>query len=182
MTIEKAVEGIWISVGLLWVVSAVIAKHAKQLQSRKSRRVQVALTLAGFFFMFSRMSEFGILAWRFVPRTLAVEETGLLLTALGCLFAIWARVTIGRNWSASVATKRDHRLITSGPYAVVRHPIYSGLLFALTGTAIVYGEGRDLLAVILITLGWWPKMQVERPLCPMNSEENISNIGSISRL
>ena len=59
------------------------------------------------------------------------------LTAIGIGFAVWARVSIGRNWSPRPAVKDHHELVTTGPYAYVRHPIYTGILLATLGSALL---------------------------------------------
>jgi protein-S-isoprenylcysteine O-methyltransferase Ste14 len=86
---------------------------------------------------------------------------GLIVLAAGLAFSVWARVCLGRNWSATVTIKQDHELVRSGPYALVRHPIYSGLLFALLGTAIAIGEWRGLVAFAVITAGFLVKIYAE---------------------
>lgn len=88
-----------------------------------------------------------LLSARFIPEGAAAPWLGAALVAGALGFAVWARFQLGRNWSDRVAVKEDHVLITSGPYAIVRHPIYSGLLLALVGTALAVGEWRSLLAV-----------------------------------
>jgi protein-S-isoprenylcysteine O-methyltransferase Ste14 len=75
--------------------------------------------------------------------------------------AVWARVFLGANWSATVTIKQDHEIIRNGPYALVRHPIYSGFLLGMLGTAIAIGEVRGLIAWGLAFLGWWLKLQTE---------------------
>jgi protein-S-isoprenylcysteine O-methyltransferase Ste14 len=79
---------------------------------------------------------------------------GIALTVAGFAFAIWARAHLGRNWSIGVTSKVQHELIRTGPYRLVRHPIYSGLLLAMIGTVLVLGELRGLLAILLVYLGW----------------------------
>jgi protein-S-isoprenylcysteine O-methyltransferase Ste14 len=86
---------------------------------------------------------------------------GLLLTIAGLLFACWARVVLGRNWSGVVQLKQDHELIEAGPYHYVRHPIYSGLLLAFLGTALMIGEWRALLAAAIIAISFWRKLRLE---------------------
>ena len=71
----------------------------------------------------------------FTP-TLILGWAGALLTAIGIGFAIWARVNLGRNWSSRPAVKEQHELVTTGPYAYVRHPIYTGIMLAALGTAL----------------------------------------------
>ena len=101
------------------------------------------------------------LAARFVPQTVECEICGVAVTMAGLAIAIWARFYLGANWSATVTLKQGHELIRSGPYSVVRHPIYSGLLLAMLGTAIYVGEIRGLFAVALATWAWKMKSRVE---------------------
>jgi protein-S-isoprenylcysteine O-methyltransferase Ste14 len=68
---------------------------------------------------------------------------------LGTAIAIWARYCLGEYWSARVTLKEDHKLIRTGPYAYVRHPIYTGMLLGMIGAALVVGEWRGLVAVLL---------------------------------
>jgi hypothetical protein len=72
----------------------------------------------------------------------SVEFPGLALTAAGVGFCIWARAYPGGHWSGSVTVKVDHQLVRTGPYRLVRHPIYTGFLLGLVGTALVRGEVR----------------------------------------
>ena len=88
----------------------------------------------------------------------------LLAVGLGVAFAIWARRHLGEFWSARVTLKEDHHLIQSGPYARVRHPIYSGLLLAMIGTALFVGEWRAALGVFLVFVGHWLKARREESL------------------
>ena len=88
-------------------------------------------------------------------------QLGAALTFAGIAFAIWARVWMAGNWSSDVTLKRDHELIVDGPYRWVRHPIYTGILLALLGTALAVGEWRGLLAVVLAAAAFWRKLGIE---------------------
>ena len=90
-----------------------------------------------------------------------VETLGIAITAAGLLFTIWARTYLGRNWSGTVTVKVGHQLIRSGPYRWVRHPIYSGLILATIGTAIVRGQVRGIVAVVLLWIGFVMKSRIE---------------------
>lgn len=79
----------------------------------------------------------------------------------GTSFAIWARVRLAGNWSGTVTLKQNHELIVEGPYRWVRHPIYSGLLTAIIGTALARGEWRGLIAVAVATIALWRKLRLE---------------------
>jgi protein-S-isoprenylcysteine O-methyltransferase Ste14 len=83
------------------------------------------------------------------------------LTASGIAVAFWARWHLGTNWSGVVTLKEGHELIRTGPYRAMRHPIYTGILLALLGTAITFGEVRALLAVALAWLSFYIKARRE---------------------
>jgi protein-S-isoprenylcysteine O-methyltransferase Ste14 len=108
------------------------------------------LPLVGACYLLARPeAHYGWLGARFVPAQPAVEWIGVLLTAAGVAVAFWARWHLGANWSGVVTLKEGHELIRSGPYRAIRHPIYTGILLGLLGTAIAMGEARGLLAVAI---------------------------------
>jgi protein-S-isoprenylcysteine O-methyltransferase Ste14 len=118
--------------------------------------------VVGFFPLFgpSRLSA----SFRFVPVTTILPRVGLALTILGLGFAIWARIHLGRFWSGTITLKENHELIRSGPYAFVRHPIYTGLLTAAAGTALARGTFSALLGLALIGVVCWLKIRAEEKL------------------
>lgn len=101
------------------------------------------------------------LTYRFVPGGAELPVIGMLMVLLGLLFAAWARVHLGGNWSGTVTVKEGHTLITNGPYRWVRHPIYTGMLMALLGTALAIGAAYGFIAAGLILLGFIIKLLVE---------------------
>jgi len=101
---------------------------------------------------------------RFVPSTPSLPWLGAALTLAGIAFAVWARVVLAGNWSGSVTLKRGHELVVQGPYRWVRHPIYTGLLTALIGTALARGEWRGLIAVAIAAASFWRKLRLEEAL------------------
>jgi protein-S-isoprenylcysteine O-methyltransferase Ste14 len=108
---------------------------------------RVCLILATILVFFPR-THLSFLAIRF-HNSHAIALTGFILTILGLAFAAWARDILGRNWSGRVIIQVDHQLITAGPYAYLRHPLYTGLLTALTGTTLVSGHYGALLGLSL---------------------------------
>jgi protein-S-isoprenylcysteine O-methyltransferase Ste14 len=156
------VPGLWVAWLLYWRISAVGVKAARRLESPASRAAHlVPLALAATLLWINSIPGGGVLFERFLPRSYASYWTGTALLALGLAFSVWARVYIGRNWSATVTIKEDHELIRSGPYALVRHPIYTGLLLAFIGTAIVRAEWRGVLAVLIVFAALWRKLRLE---------------------
>ncbi len=144
--------GVWVVYYAYWWAKANDLKQAKKVESASSRVFRlIAMASALCLFVLPNI-RLGLLDQRFVLSTLIQFWFGFVITTCGLLFSIWARHRLGANWSQAVTVKDDHRLITKGPYALVRHPIYTGLLFALFGTAVVFGQWRDLVAVA-ITLG-----------------------------
>ncbi len=109
----------------------------------------------------SRRIPWAALNARFVPLAAWPGVVGLALVVLGLGFATWARVDLGRNWSAAVTLKRDHELVRSGPYRWVRNPIYTGILIALAGSALARGRWSGVLAVAIAFGSFWYKARLE---------------------
>ena len=143
-------------VAVLWIVWlsywAVAGRRVKQAQWREPLQLQLLhqgpLVVAGALLATSHLWPPSFNA-RFLPAGQIEGAVGVVLVVLGLGFAVWARRHLGTNWSSAVELKDRHMLIRSGPYAWVRHPIYTGLLVAAVGTAVVVGERRGVLAVAL---------------------------------
>jgi protein-S-isoprenylcysteine O-methyltransferase Ste14 len=156
-----AIATAWIVFAVVWLIGAFTTKATVRRQSASSRLREIAPLAVAFVLLRSNPGLLPWLALRFVPHTFEWQSAGAVITVAGLLIAIWARFYLGKNWSAMVTVKQDHQLIRSGPYSVVRHPIYSGLLLGMLGTAIYVGEIRGLLAVALATWAWKMKSRVE---------------------
>jgi len=139
----------WILLALVWLVGAFTTKKTVRAQPGRNRIVYVTLVLLGALLFNVR---FGFLAMRVLPATAAAAYTGLALTIAGVAFTIWARFYLGSNWSGRPTIKQNHTLVRSGPYAVVRHPIYTGILVGLLGTAIAQGNLAALIGTVLILI------------------------------
>jgi protein-S-isoprenylcysteine O-methyltransferase Ste14 len=94
-----------------------------------------------------------------IPRPAAWLFAGLCV--IGFLFAWWARLYLGSLWSGSITAKRDHRVVDTGPYRLVRHPIYTGILFSAIATTIMNGTAAALAGTVLLTLGFYFKARQE---------------------
>jgi protein-S-isoprenylcysteine O-methyltransferase Ste14 len=162
--IFRVIQLLWLLLMVYWIAGATRSKPTRRTEWRAWSWIRLALTVFIFASLFSPAARIGWLAQRFVPQTFALAVTGLILTALGIGLAAWARYTLGRNWSAAVALKQSHELVSTGPYARIRHPIYSGVLLGLVGTALAIGEWRALLAVVVLAASWLVKARKEEAL------------------
>jgi len=143
------VDAAWLAFGAYWLLSALRAKHIRKRDSGLYGLVRLVLLCIAFILLYSSNPRFGPLNDRFLPHREWIRAVGATLTVAGVAFAIWARYHIGQYWSSAVALKVDHKLIRTGPYARIRHPIYTGILLALAGTALLVGEYRAILAFVL---------------------------------
>jgi protein-S-isoprenylcysteine O-methyltransferase Ste14 len=98
------------------------------------------------------------------PHSLALDAAGLAVTVLGAVFAIWSRVTLGRNWSSVPQVKEQHELVVKGPYRIVRHPIYTDLILAVAGTGLALDKGIGLFMALLVFASYCLKSRVEERL------------------
>ena len=157
-------EKLWLVLGVFWLLMAIGQKSAVFRESAGRTAVYRIGSIIAALLMFSGWAAAGFLAWRLTPRSQAWQWLALCIGAAGFALAFWARILLGGEWSSQVTLKADHRLIVAGPYAVVRHPIYSGLLLAMLGTAIAGGELRMYLAVLVIFATFWYKSRLEERL------------------
>lgn len=152
---------LWVVFLVVWVIWAIRTKPVQTREGVSSRLSYTVLTIAAFYAMFSGDVPRDWLRVRIFPAGLWIDLLGIALTAAGIGFAIWARVYLGGNWSSSVTVKVGHQLVRSGPYRWVRHPIYSGIILAMLGTALVRGQVRGLVAVALLYVGSKIKSKIE---------------------
>jgi len=152
---------LWMGFFVIWMLWAIRGKRVQTRESVSSRLSYVILTFAAFYVMFSGDAAVGWLRLRILPREAWLAGLGIVLTAAGLLFAVWARAYLGGNWSGSVTVKVGHELVRSGPYRWVRHPIYSGMVLAMLGTALARGQVRGFVAFVLLYAGFLVKSRIE---------------------
>jgi protein-S-isoprenylcysteine O-methyltransferase Ste14 len=152
---------VWIAFFLYWQIKAANTKTTQRLEPRASRILRALTFLIAIVLLSTTRIPLPWLYLQLWPIGFWPFWLGAALTVAGLLFAIWARVHLGRNWSRSVTIKQDHELITSGPYAVVRHPIYTGILTGFLGTAMAISQVRGFIVFALIFLVLWAKLRME---------------------
>jgi protein-S-isoprenylcysteine O-methyltransferase Ste14 len=162
--IDAVIGYSWDAVGVVWLIGYAFTKRTMRAQPVGARLFHLALLVLGGCMMAGPWFRYGWLRLRFIPQLESLPLAGMVLTVAGCAFAIWARVTLGANWSARATVKADHELITSGPYSLARHPIYTGLLMAIMGSALAGGEWHCVLGVAIIVFAFLVKMSQEERL------------------
>jgi len=162
--IRIAFECVWGLTVLVWLVGIFISKRTARRTSLSSRLLLLAPILIGYVLVASHAIRYGWINQRLWSHSLSIQAAGLALTIVGCGFAIWARLTLGANWSGRPTVKEGHELIVSGPYALVRHPIYFGLLLALAGSALAVDRGSCILGWALVAATYAVKIRQEELL------------------
>jgi protein-S-isoprenylcysteine O-methyltransferase Ste14 len=148
----------WSAIGLYWVAP----KKASQSGERRFHRfLRLLIGAATFSLLFWSSTGVGILGKRFESNNQAVAAAGFAVTLVGLSITAWARIHLGRYWSDRIVIQADHKLVRSGPYARMRHPIYSGVLLGIAGTALVVGEWRGVLALLLMLVNYAIKARRE---------------------
>jgi protein-S-isoprenylcysteine O-methyltransferase Ste14 len=157
--------GLWVGFIGYWNAAASNSAPTRSSESQGSRQLHQLLMYGALALAFVRVPGLG---GRWLPTTYWLASIGLGIQVGSGFVAVWARHHLGRNWSGAITAKVDHQLVRTGPYRLVRHPIYSGMLGMFLGTAIVSGQLHGLLAVVIIAGAYWRKIRLE--------EHNLRNV------
>jgi len=157
MSPYRTLMWVWAAWALSWCLAALWANPTQAKPSLSAELPYRAVTLAGAALLFVPRLR-GPRLWM-TPNPV---QWGLVAAAAaGFAFCWWARIHLGRLWSGSVTRKNEHRIVDTGPYALVRHPIYTGLILAAAATAALKGSARALAGLALLILGCWIKARLE---------------------
>jgi protein-S-isoprenylcysteine O-methyltransferase Ste14 len=152
---------LWLGWLIYWVLAArqtATNQRTETLLTGASYRLPLVL---GVLLMAIPRSPFALLNLTLWAETPLALGTGVALTATGLALAVWARVHLGKYWSGRITLKVNHRVIQTGPYACVRHPIYSGLILALLGTTMTLGTVHACLGFVFMFVSFVRKLQIE---------------------
>lgn len=142
-----------------WISRARSSGKGERSEASSSRVIHAALLISALALLtIAQMEPFSM---RILPDAGWLAWVGFCVTLLGLLFAVWARSHLGKYWSGAIIFQKDHQLIQSGPYALTRHPIYTGILAAILGTAIAIDELRGFLAFFLALVAYYRKIRME---------------------
>jgi protein-S-isoprenylcysteine O-methyltransferase Ste14 len=155
--------GCWVFLLVYWIISAMRVKAIAERQSLWSalaHRIPLGLS----YFLMADWHLPPPLNLSVTPHTVWARAMGDLVCVLGLFVTLWARWTLAGNWSSDVTFKQGHELIRTGPYRFVRHPIYTGILVMFLGTALNIGRLQSWLALPLMTVAFWIKLNQEERL------------------
>jgi protein-S-isoprenylcysteine O-methyltransferase Ste14 len=157
---DRLFAAIWIAWGVTWLGAAVWSGRTEKRAATWDVSAYRLLTVVGAILLWHGTARvFGSSRLWHVGYGGAYALAGVTLTGIG--FAWWARLHLGRLWSGSVTVKEGHRIVDTGPYSLVRHPIYTGLIGATLATAAAPGTATAVVGWALVTLGLWLKARVE---------------------
>jgi protein-S-isoprenylcysteine O-methyltransferase Ste14 len=154
-------ERLWDLLLVVWFVLWFGMKKAKKREGWGERAQHGILVILGFWLLFGELPDWGWLKYRVVPNVPELWLAGLALTVVGAGISIWARWSLGSNWSGTVTLKNDHELVRTGLYRSIRHPIYTGILVGMVGTALIRGRLRGWIGVGMVLVAFYFKARRE---------------------
>jgi protein-S-isoprenylcysteine O-methyltransferase Ste14 len=178
LTPVTAIYVTWLAWAVSWLLAAVWSSRAQSRLGLGGEAAYRAVTVVGVMLLFlSNAHRPGAAEWPHLRRIIvplppawtqplwmlpeAAAWACLALTIAGFAFAWWARIHLGALWSGSITRKADHHIVDTGPYALVRHPIYTGIILAAFALAAVKATAGALIGAVVITLGFWLKARFE---------------------
>jgi protein-S-isoprenylcysteine O-methyltransferase Ste14 len=166
--LRQSASFLWLFLALVWVVSALRTKRTARSQSSAVQLLYTAILLVGVYMTFAKQSGIPWLDRQLFPVSVPVVLADFLVVLIGVAFSIWARLILGSNWSNRVTVKENHTLVRTGPYRIVRHPIYSGILVGMLGSALQRGGIRCFAGVLACGLSFWLKTRAEERFMVQN--------------
>jgi protein-S-isoprenylcysteine O-methyltransferase Ste14 len=154
---------VWALWAAYWYISARFVNKTKSSEGVLARMQHLLPLAIGFALIFHNRHGRGWV-WGRLYESGEVEAIGTALTIAGLLFAVWGRLHLGRYWSGIITLKEGHKLIRTGPYRFVRHPLYTGFLSAVLGSAITASTGDAFIGFAIMFVAYLIKMRREERL------------------
>ncbi|HYA31239.1 MAG TPA: isoprenylcysteine carboxylmethyltransferase family protein [Thermodesulfovibrionales bacterium] len=161
----QIIAGIWIVfmaflfIPALWASTPV---ERRSIQYVKWSIILALIVVAIVVFLSSYKSKTLIL--RIIPDSQLAGIIGIILTFIGLGFSTWARLHLGKNWSSMVEVKVGHRLVRTGPYRIVRNPMYTGFIISFVGAAIAFGQVLGFIVLTIVFVSIWVKIKAEEKI------------------
>jgi protein-S-isoprenylcysteine O-methyltransferase Ste14 len=169
----QLIGGLWLLWLVFWIVAALRTKPTREREPAWQRMVLLIVLLVAAVLLAARHYR-GVLTLRLIGGGWVRYWIAVALVVLGLGFSIWARVVLAGNWSGWVTVKEGHELIQRGPYAHIRHPIYTGVLLALLGSGLAAGQLRGLVAFVIAFAGLFFKLRTEERVMQREFGERYS--------
>ncbi len=156
---------------IFWILTAFSTKRTVEKKGGTVIRIIFYLIIILVIYLQGHVAFLATNLW---PKTVGIKIIADLVTFCGLLVMIWARITLGRNWSANIVLKEDHKLVTNGPYAYVRHPIYSGLILMILGVVLYVDTLILTIFFVAFFFGAYYKARKEEKLLMTTFEREYS--------
>lgn len=152
----------WLVWFVYWLIAGRFVKATKSSEGTLDRMRHLLPLVIGFYLIFHGGHRGYLLGP--LQASQSLRWTGMTLTIAGLLFSVWGRIHLGGNWSGFITLKEGHELVRSGPYRYVRHPVYTGLIVAAIGSALVAATGDALVGSAIIAVSIVFKLRREEVL------------------
>jgi protein-S-isoprenylcysteine O-methyltransferase Ste14 len=163
MSPHAAIIALWIVWYSTWLAAVVFSRRTTVQMKGDVAGFNRLIASIGVLLLFTPQTHagFGVFTNRLWPDNPALDWTLLGLTVAGFAFCWWARLHLGSLWSGFVTLKEGHHIVDTGPYSLVRHPIYSGVMFAALMTALMAASVASLAGAVLVAVGFGMTAKIE---------------------
>jgi protein-S-isoprenylcysteine O-methyltransferase len=158
---KNIISACWGIFFVIWMVAAMYTKRTVYHESGARRLRYIIPIVFGWFLVFRGYRLRPPFNIHIIPPTDAILVAAAIVCLCGVGFCLWARAVLGRNWSGTVTLKENHELIVRGPYRLVRHPIYTGLLAMLIATWMEQAHIAGMIGLGLVVISLWVKLSHE---------------------
>jgi protein-S-isoprenylcysteine O-methyltransferase Ste14 len=155
--LDHALRLVWMLILTVWL--ALASESSEPVEAKRDWGSTIAVWVVSIAWLILLLPRSN--GPQLIPRLPFIRVVGFAAALVGLLFGLWARIYLGRSWDAFISLKQNHKLLQSGPYSIVRHPIYAGFMLALIGSALTFGHLRSFVATALVVVAWVYKSGLE---------------------